>query len=39
MERKFQKELELYKSSAGLDFEVESLIWWKQNCRQLPIHT
>ena len=36
-EQKFQKELDLYKSSTRLDFEEDPLIWWKHNCLKLPI--
>ncbi len=36
-EQKFKEELERYKSSISLDFEEDPLIWWKQNCLNLPI--
>ncbi len=36
-EQKFQKDLELYKSTARLDFEEDPLIWWKLNYLNLPI--
>lgn len=36
-EQKFWKELELYKSSARLDFEEDPLMWWKHNSLSLPL--